>query len=510
MRRLIWLIPLALAGIMLLWYCTPMGLGLGGDSYYYVSGARDLLAGEGFSRPAADGTFRAITHFPPLFSVCLALLTALGLDTIQAARWFNTALFGTNAALLGWLIWRGTQSRLLSLGGALIFLASPAVLAVHSWVLSEPLFLCCLLLAIAWLAFHLERGLRRDLVVSAILTSFACLTRYVGLALVAVAVLAILLWPGRRWWKRLQDAATFAALSLAAPAGWFAHNLALVGSPTNRGLQFHLPDSSKLQDALEAFSLWLLPGRVPAPLRLGLAAAVIMGLLALTIVFLGKGPLSGERRPVPWIAGWLLLVYPLSILASLSLLDASTPLDDRILSPLLAAGLVLGICAAQGALSRTLTVRPARVIIGTILASFVVLTAARGVGKVLQLRADGQGYAGRGWRDSQLVGWVREHAEEGPIYSNELDALYLLTGRQAFQVPIRWDPVRAAPREDYEKQLAAMRERIARQGAVLVLFDTLAEQQGALPSEAELVSGLRVIVRASDGVVYAARETGSW
>jgi len=44
----------------------------------------------------------------------------------------------------------------------------------------------------------------------------------------------------------------------------------------------------------------------------------------------------------------------------------------------------------------------------------------------------------------------------------------------------------------------------------LVLFDTLAEQQGALPSEAELASGLRVIVRASDGVVYAAWETGSW
>jgi mRNA degradation ribonuclease J1/J2 len=80
--------------------------------------------------------------------------------------------------------------------------------------------------------------------------------------------------------------------------------------------------------------------------------------------------------------------------------------------------------------------------------------------------------------------------------------VYLLTGRQAFQVPIRWDPVRAAPREDYEQQLAAMRERIADQGAALVLFDTLAEQQGALPSEAELAEGLQTAFRAADGVVY--------
>ena len=230
MRRLIWLLPLALAGIILLWYCTPMGLGLGGDSYYYVGGARNILSGAGFARLAATGEARPITHFPPLFSVCLALLTGLGLDTTQAARWFNAGLFGVNVFLVGWLIWRGTQSWLSSLGGALIFLASPAMLAVHSWVLSEPLFLCCLLLAITWLSFYLERGRRRDLVVSAILASFACLTRYVGLALVAAAVLAILLWPGRRWWKRAQSAAVFAALSLAAPAGWFARNLALVGS----------------------------------------------------------------------------------------------------------------------------------------------------------------------------------------------------------------------------------------------------------------------------------------
>jgi 4-amino-4-deoxy-L-arabinose transferase-like glycosyltransferase len=481
---------------------TPRGAGLGGDSYYYVSGARDLLAGEGFSRPAADGTFRPITHFPPLFSVCLALLTALGLDTMQAARLFNATLFGANVVLLGWLLWRGTRSGLLSLGGALVFLAAPAMLAAHSWVLSEPLFLCCLLLAIGWLSFYLERGRRRDLVLAAILASFACLTRYVGLALVAAAVLAVLLLPGRWCWKRMQDAAGFAVLSLAAPAGWFARNLALVGSPTNRALQFHLPDSSKLLEALDTFSLWLLPGRVPSTLRVGLAAVVTLGLLALTIMFLWKGSPSGERRPVPWIAGWLLLVYPLSILASLSLLDASTPLDDRILSPLLVAGLLLGICTANEVMSRDVTGRPARVILGTLLAGFVALGAARGVGKVLQLRADGQGYASRGWRDSQLVAWVNEHPDKGPIYSNELDALYLLTGRQAYQVPIHWDPVQAEERQDFPEQLARMRERITREGAILILFNTLASQQAFLPSEAELAEGLQAAYRTADGVVY--------
>ncbi len=498
------LVVLVLVGATVVLVATPWGAGLGGDSYYYVSGARNILAGHGFSRPAADGTFRPITHFPPFFSLCLALLTGLGLGTTQAARLFNAGLFGVNVFLVGWLIWRGTQSGLSSLGGALIFLAAPAMLAVHSWVLSEPLFLCCLLLAITWLCLYLERGHGRDLVVSAILASLACLTRYVGLAFGAAAVLAVVLWPGRRWWKRAQNAAVFAALSLAAPAGWFARNLALAGSPTNRGLQFHLPDTAKLLDALDTFSLWLLPGRVPATLRLSLAAVATVGLLALSIMFLWKGFLSSERRPVRWVVGWFLVVYPLSILASLSFLDASTPLDDRILSPLFVAGLMLGVCAVKVAPFRAVSLRPARVIMGTLLAGFVVLTVARGAGKALQLQADGQGYASRVWQESEIVEWVRDLAAEVPVYSNELNALYLLAGRQAYQVPILWDPVRAAPREDYEQQLAAMRDRIADQGAVLVLFHTLAEQQAFLPPEAELAQGLSEILRAGDGVVYAA------
>lgn len=90
------------------------------------------------------------------------------------------------------------------------------------------------------------------------------------------------------------------------------------------------------------------------------------------------------------------------------------------------------------------------------------------------------------------------------MYSNELDILYLYTGRQAYQVPIRWDPVREAPRQDYPEQLATMREDILQRGALLVLFDTIANQQAFLPPRPELVEGLKEILRTDDGAVYAA------
>src|SRR3972149_1497500 len=86
------LIVLGVFGAAAILFAAPWGAGLGGDSYYYVSGARNLLAGLGFSRPAADGGLRIITHYPPGYSAVLAVLTGLGLETLVAARWLGAVL----------------------------------------------------------------------------------------------------------------------------------------------------------------------------------------------------------------------------------------------------------------------------------------------------------------------------------------------------------------------------------------------------------------------------------
>lgn len=71
-------------------------------------------------------------------------------------------------------------------------------------------------------------------------------------------------------------------------------------------------------------------------------------------------------------------------------------------------------------------------------------------------------------------------------------------------MPIRWDPVQAAPRADYPEQLASMQARVSRGEAVLILFNTLSSQQAFLPTEAGLVDGLATILLAPDGSVHGA------
>jgi len=258
-------------------------------------------------------------------------------------------------------------------------------------------------------------------------------------------------------------------------------------------------------------SLWLLPAQVPGAVRAGLLVAVaLLVVLGAVIVLRGmssgrEGGISEHSSTVLVLAGFV-VVYPAFLVASLSLFDASTPLDDRVLSPLYPVGLILALLVGdrlsqipqQGRYWRSAW----RVLTGCL----VVVTLVLGSRAAQGLRADGLGYASRGWRESVIIGAITELAPGTIIYSNEIDAIYLLTGRPAYQVPIRWDPVRATPREDYPQQLELMRERLAEGEGVLVAFSSLERQQHFLPSEEELAQGLNLMLWTESGAIYEAED----
>ncbi|MEW6566806.1 MAG: hypothetical protein AB1449_01285 [Chloroflexota bacterium] len=512
-RRAAWFLPLAIAAVVLMLYCTRWGSGLGGDSFYYVSGARHLTQGLGFTRPTGDGGTRPITHFPPLYSLALTVPVSADVEVTAAARWLNALLLGSSVLLTGLIALRITGSTWLALAGQAAVMLAPVMLEVHSWVLSEPLFLTILLAFLLSLVHAAQRDRMALYVVCGVLASLAWFTRYVGSAVIAAGLVALLFWPGRPWRSRIRQGLAFAVGCLPVPTLWLLRNWMVSGALTNRALEVHWVTLATLREGLGVMALWLLPASIPSRVRLVL---FLLGGLALMVgsawlIWHQPRPedevrVASDATAGVWVLSVFALAYAVLLLLSLSFLDASTALDDRMLSPLYPVGVMLALVVSRGLFDRAGRPHALQATGSIVLVAFVALTAWRGWGTVRALAKDGQGYASRSWHQSTLVAAIRALPDGIPIYSNELDGIYLLTGRPAFMVPIRWDPMRAAPRADFEVQLALMRQRLFGEGGVLVLFPSLARQESFLPSEAELTAGLAVALTSAEGVIYSAPE----
>jgi hypothetical protein len=199
----------------------------------------------------------------------------------------------------------------------------------------------------------------------------------------------------------------------------------------------------------------------------------------------------------------LAVVYGLFLIASISLVDANTPLDDRILAPIFIVGGVW-VSYLAGRSARITRGKPA------IQAGLVVLGAVALVGSVQRsamLAAEdyraGIGFARVEWRHSPTIAWVNNLSLPGPIYSNSPEAIYLRTGRGAVRLPRPINNVTQQPNADYPSRMAALANGL-KAGGVIVFFRSVGGS--SRPTESELMATLPVSIayQGSDGAVYAA------
>ncbi|OUC07239.1 hypothetical protein RY27_16060, partial [Litorilinea aerophila] len=93
---------LALAGAGAVLYATAWGLGASPDSAAYIGVARNLLAGRGLGVPFGQTADVPLTHFPPLYSLALALVGGLsGTDPWLSGRWLQAALLALSVLGVG-------------------------------------------------------------------------------------------------------------------------------------------------------------------------------------------------------------------------------------------------------------------------------------------------------------------------------------------------------------------------------------------------------------------------
>ncbi len=420
----------ALVGI-----ATRNGSAISPDSATYVAGARNLVAGNGYS----DFALVPITDWPPGLSVTLAALHWAGVGAVTAARWLNAAALAA-VVLMTFALGRRYLGRgWLALAAALIAGFAPAMLGVFSFIWSEPVF-CALCLGVLLVLEPVARSPRASwwlIAAAGVLAGAGFAYRYAGMTLVALAVIGVAVgaW-GSGAGRVISRAAGVLAIALVVPALIVGRNLSH-GSLTGQ----RIPSAATLHGVLDSsehfLAGWLLadhhPGRsVGAVVIVAVIAACGVGIaLRVRAVGLRTPAARALVPPIVFVVGYALYIL---ITEFQTMID---PPGDRICSPMLAPAAVLVMVAVDASLDRC----PARfaawctgvavIVLGVWIAAMLVTSAAhaRSLGRQgVRFTADGVSVGN--WTDSTFMRAVTALPPGSVLYSNQPGGVYLATGRQ--------------------------------------------------------------------------------
>jgi hypothetical protein len=433
----------ALACGAVLFISRPPAPGLDPDAMSYA-GAGESLARTGRLRiPDADwwdtDSTSALAQFPAGFPAAIAVGVGAGLSPVQAARWVEAiAAFVTVVTIV--LLLQSTAGTPAGVIAALLLAATPALFDNYIRVLSEPLFLMCLTLALAAMVRRPERPFFAGLAAAA-----AESVRYAGIAVGIAAVV----WAFRRSgpWRERAERALEAALPIVVLHTWWKVRLHAVGAnaPPATHLQRGVP--ATLRQGMRTIAEWLTPSLGGTTIRWLVAAALFIGAVWLVRRTLRRMPRDSRatgRRRLFNAAGLLALCYAGVLLFSRAFVGGGIPFDERLLSPLFLLAIV--VAAACLRIRWSAWCGP----VGGAVAAGVLAWAVGGTLENLDqlegLGEDGWGYSGRKWQPSAEQRWLQTEGDRYQLFSNNPMLVYFLTGRPSRELP---DTADAATLRDF-------------------------------------------------------------
>lgn len=515
---------LALSGTFLILYATPQGMGLSDDSIAYIAGARSILSGQGY-REAWLASNQPVTHFPPGFSTTLALVGLSGLDPLRGTRLINALIFGANIFLLGIIGWRMTKSKVAGGVLALLLLVNGQLFRIHTTAMSEPLYIFFTLAAFLsfWQYFSIEEqnessakqekklsvlsGSNGLLLLTAILTAFAYLTRYAGLALLATFLVSLFILQAT-WRKRLTSTVIFLTGFIPFALAWSIRNRLLADNATNRTLVYHPITAENIQLGISNFAAFIMPieewrrALIQTPnLFITLLALLVLALL-LWVLFKGLKkflqPATDPPEVLSFTSTLYIFGYLASIISSMTWFDASTKFQLRILSPIYVSLLIMLVYFGYWLWQKQKAV--------TIFLSLVIfsLSLSGFTDTLAQLRKGGQGYASFRWFDSEAMDFLSALPEDTRIYSNQVGPVYLFTGRPGYVLPDLIDPVTGLPRGRYEESIELLQADVLSGEAALALFKFGSQDEDVQSTYLDLANGLYPAFEAQGDKIYTA------
>jgi Gpi18-like mannosyltransferase len=453
------------------------------DSVSYLSAAKNFFEGKGLLS-YSGGAFHPFAHFPPLYPLVLSLAGFFALDPLKWGLYVNLFALIASALIAALMLRRLGADRRTVAYTAVLILFAPPMLFVHTMIWSEALFILFVVLSLFLLA-------EERICLSCLFAALALLTRYLGIALVFSNIIVILLN------AKITDKK--AGVKCALLYGFFAVIPLAVWkfiefSPDNRAVAFYPVNLHSLLFGLQTISSWFLPEDLFGSVNsngLYLLFAVLLLLAAFYRSF------EDQMR----IYAFFCLSFIAALLISICFFDAEVTLDSRILAPIYIPMVSLIVprlfknCSNKHSL--------VRISCAAVLSLAGLVVIANSALPNMRLWQKRLWYTSDEWRSSDLIKAAEVLPKETTIFTNADDAIFVLTGRYALQLPAKIDPASHREKPDYPENIEKVREQL-KSGNALLLYSRRVTWRWYLPSEEDLKKTLPLMLvkEIGDGAIY--------
>ena len=468
------------------------------DSLSYIALARHVLdpSSQFFSLPES--------HYPPFFTFVLVFFSRLGgVDPAEVCRYLQACFFGLNIFLVGMLLAKYTQSALISIGGAGAFLISDSILLRHLKALSEPMFICLMLL---WLLFFIDfiESTRKSSFILCVMTLvIACLTRWTGGALVLASIVGILLFKKENVKTRCMYVGVLISASLLPLLLWMAKNAVLTGRAIDWFFIFN-PHTVADYNVFNKF-VFLDSRNILFPGAEGLILIVVIFFIGMVIWSKrDRGFFSQIPDGAVIFTGILFyfsLIYYIVLILTMTFFDNAPKIYYRYLLPLhiswiLAGGLFLYILLESNKKNNFLKF------------VFVVLCLLVGVANsfdtiqaALQRYSSIAGFDGIHGDDGKLIAEVKNIPSDKIVYTNSSNAIYSFVKRDSLEIMPQYEMANR-PNPAYAIFMERMKDDLRAHKAVLVYFVLQDPKLYASLEGIKKAIALKTIARSLNGAIY--------
>jgi hypothetical protein len=483
----------AAAGFILIHIFTRYsGVGISPDSIMYMSTARNLNDGLGY----VYFGHKPIVAFPVFYPTFLAVAQFITrTDPFNLGPYLDGLLFATLIFLSGIIMERFTfPSKIYKWFILVIIVMSPSLLEIYTYLWSETLFIVWTLVFILAYYRYGQTHTLKNLIILAVITALALITRYAGITLVGTGGLLLLFDHQLKPKKKIIHILTFGSIAISL----LVINLVRNALVTHTGTGPRYKSLTSLSENMHYFGTvmcdWFTLGEKAYGLAFTIALLLVVGII--TVFLLNAFRNRSKYNTYENIVLAFFIVYALFMIISATI-SRYERINNRLLSPLFIPFIWGCTYWIPGALHKVRT-RKYKLVF-TMIAMTVGVFFIRGEYAKDWQRNDDEcdygipGYTDDDWNKSDLINLMKTHLEifkpGYPVYNNACEAFYFFTRLGSEYIPKKNDP-------------AAIRKFYAQSHFYVVVFDKLPDPALLTLKDIQQHKAMTLVFHSADGSIY--------